>query len=88
MKINIKSLNLEEDIQNVYVYKDYEERQFLPYYNDEKKLPINLEKIYWNIFGKTNNYFDEVEDIKIEILKNVKMRSTGDLKIVYIRVSQ
>lgn len=85
MKIQIKSLNLKEELNEVYIYQDCNTRRFHPYYNDEIKLPINLEKMYWKLFGKTKDYFSEVEDIKIEILKNVNDKPTGDLHITFIR---
>jgi hypothetical protein len=64
--LKIDSLNLNEEITDLYVYQDNIKSEYQIYYNDEKKFPLNLEKAFWKKYGKVKNYFNIVKDIKSE----------------------
>jgi hypothetical protein len=66
----LKDLKLREDLEEVYVYMDFNKRTIEPYYNDEVKLPLNIGKImqkaYPQIIIKPKKLFSYLNDIKIQ----------------------
>lgn len=71
--IALNNLNLKEKISTVYIYQDNIARKYTAYYNDEIKLPINLEKI-WFKHNKVN-IWAKVKDIKI-VLEETNLKIT------------
>jgi len=76
----LETLKLKEEIEDLYIYQDYNTRTFDIIYNDELKFPINLEKAFWKKYGKVKNYFDIIEDIKAEFNNKEKL-----VKLTYIK---
>ena len=76
----LETLKLKEEIEDLYIYQDYNTRTFDIRYNDELKFPINLEKAFWKKYGKVKNYFDIIEDIKAEFNNKEKL-----VKLTYIK---
>ena len=76
----LETLKLKEEIEDLYIYQDYNTKKFSIFYNDELKFPVNLEKTFWKKYGKIKNYFDIIEDIKVEFSNKEKL-----VKLTYIK---
>ena len=66
----IDTLNLKEELQDLYIYQDNIKGKYEIYYNDEIKFPVNLEKAFWKKHGKVKCYFSIIKDIKAQF--NIK----------------
>lgn len=66
----LSDLKLKEQIEDVYVYMDFNKKSIEPYYNDEVKLPLNLYKLMQKAFPNKNikvkTFFESLKDIKIK----------------------
>jgi hypothetical protein len=62
----IDTLNLNEELQDLYIYQDNIKGKYEIFYNDEKKFPVNLEKAFWKKYGKVKSYFNIITDIKVQ----------------------
>jgi len=71
IELDIKNVKVNEEVNEIYVYDDHNKRKFSVYYNDEYKLPINVEKLFLKRYGKIKNFYDIIEDIKINYNKNI-----------------
>jgi len=78
--IKIDSLNLKGKIEEIYIYQDCTKEEYSIYYNDEIKMPLNLQKLYQRRTGKTKTFFKDIHDIKVQF--NIKENL---IKIIYIR---
>ena len=65
--IKVPPLNIEE-IEEIYIYKDNNTSKYSIFYNEELPLKINLEKSFWKKYKKVKNYFDYLEDIKVNYI--------------------
>ena len=75
----IDTLNLKEELQDLYIYQDNIKGKYEIFYNDEKKFPVNLEKAFWKKHGKVKSYFNIITDIKVQF--NIKENL---VKLTYI----
>jgi hypothetical protein len=69
----VSSLRLKEEIEEIYIYQDFSTEKFSIYYNDEIKLPINLEKTFWKKYKKVKNYFSILSDITVQLTEDKKI---------------
>ena len=75
----IDTLNLKEELQDLYIYQDNIKGKYEIFYNDEKKFPVNLEKAFWKKHGKVKSYFNIITDIMAQF--NIKENL---VKLTYI----
>ena len=64
--IKVETLKLKEKLEELYIYQDNIKSEFSIYYNNEIKLPFNLEKGFYKKYGKIKNFFDKIKDIKVQ----------------------
>ena len=80
----LKDLKLREDLEEVYVYMDFNKRTIEPFYNDEIKLPLNIGKIMQKVYPQINikpkQLFSYLNDIKIQYDKE---KQPDDLVITF-----
>lgn len=75
----LETLKLKEEIQDLYIYQDFNTGTFSVYYNDELKFPVNIQKTFYKKYGKVKNYFDIIEDVLVEYRKEEKL-----IKLTYV----
>ena len=66
----LKDLRLKEELDEVYVYMDFNKQTIEPFYNDEIKLPLNIAKLMQKAYPqrqiKPKKLFEYLSDIKIQ----------------------
>lgn len=63
------NMQLDEPLTDLYIYMDFNSKRILPFYNNEKRLKLNIEKLAKKRL-QIKNFWQEVQDVRFVISKD------------------